>query len=333
MDVCLEPSAVYQSREEWQHPSIDRTDVQDPSTPRSASSRAVVKGVLERPMSRDCREKETSLSAVPRLEQVFSGACDSFSMAVPYTVRKGAPRARFLVSRLRVRGFAEAFALAGASREPPPSSTLTIFADSYHAVTVECPLDGELLASLFGDAPVCMLLPRELVHVIRTGRLKLRSQVRALSARSITLEDSNSALAFTDFARLVAHSFYKCPHAPFCPIPARAAPRRTPALSAVATAHSCISPEITTHTVRLNKPEITFLIGHQGARVEQLRLQSRAVIKILPIPAKLSTTQLSNPASIEQCLSITGDTESVARAVCLVGALLETFRQAPRHVR
>lgn len=333
MDVCLEPPTVHQDQEAWQSYSLDQGEVGDPSTPRAASSRAAAKGVLKGPVSRDCNEKEASQGTVSRLEQVFRGARDSVSVRVACTVRADAPRARFLVSRLRVRSFLEALALAGGGRERCLTGTLTITADSYHSATVECPLDVELLASVVGDAPVCMLLPRELVHVIRSGGLELRSQVRALSARAITLESIKSAPVFADLASLAAHSFYKCPHAPFCPIPARATPRCISATPVAPAACSRAPSEITTHTVRLNKPEITFLIGRQGARIEQLRLQSRAVIKILPIPARLSANQLANPACIEQCLSITGDIESVARAVCLVGALLETFRQAPRHVR
>ena len=250
-------------------------------------------------------------------------------------VSEEVPCARFVVTRYQARRFLEQSELLSWGST---YLSLKVTANSYHSVVVECPLDATLVRAICGNR-VCMLLPREMVHLIRTHALKLRTREYTLNARTVTLDLCEGELfqtIFDDCVQLVAHNFYKClPDTTAPAIPPSRLPRISgnflPVVGSSLTPTT--APGITTYTIRLNKPEVSFLIGRQGTRIERLRQESRATIKILPIATRLSAEQLANPNSVEQQLSITGDMDSAARAICLIDTQLSAYRSNPRRAR
>ena len=82
---------------------------------------------------------------------------------------------------------------------------------------------------------------------------------------------------------------------------------------------------ILTVELTVSKAEVSFLLGHHGERIEQIRSLSCATIKILPIEKRLTLRDLNHPSQIIQQLSITGNKYSVAVALSRIEAELGMF--------
>lgn len=91
------------------------------------------------------------------------------------------------------------------------------------------------------------------------------------------------------------------------------------------------SQNITSYEIPLRKSQVTYLIGKGGTRIESIRDQSKATIKILPISKKLTTYELSRPDSVLQAITITGDWLSVALAMAHIESHLNLHKIFPGH--
>ena len=82
---------------------------------------------------------------------------------------------------------------------------------------------------------------------------------------------------------------------------------------------------IVTLEIKLNKTQITFLIGAKGTRIESLREKSGASIKIIPISDKMTAHERNHPESVQQTILISGDLYSIALAVTSIESALITL--------
>lgn len=89
------------------------------------------------------------------------------------------------------------------------------------------------------------------------------------------------------------------------------------------------SQNIASYEIPLRKSQVTYLIGKGGTRIESIRDQSKATIKILPISKKLTTYELSRPDSVLQAITITGDWLSVALAMAYIESHLNLHKIFP----
>ncbi|CEP64616.1 Mer1p LALA0_S12e03004g [Lachancea lanzarotensis] len=233
-------------------------------------------------------------------------------------------RTKVIVSKIRICEFLQQ-GTAAAIEVPCSQSGYDVFIrnHSYHSVVVECPLEKTFLQSLCGQN-VCMLLSRELIHLLRTDNFELEASLMALNSRSVTLGGPSFDSLFEDMQRLVKNPFYRFPPRPW-----------KSALAGSTLAFQETTPrvlgarkrEMVTHDIKLNKAEITFLIGHLGTTIQRIREESGATIKIIPISSRLTQAQQNRPKSVEQHLSITGEIDAVTRAVCLIEAQLTLNRK------
>ncbi|SCV05301.1 LANO_0H04478g1_1 [Lachancea nothofagi CBS 11611] len=295
----------------------------DEYTPRSSDAHLQVQDFLHSGSLNGDFELETNKALMEQLELVFQGTADCVSMRVPRLRSLETLRVKLLVSRLQIRTFVENEVTAALEVFGSDHSTgLVISSDSYHSVMVECPLDTAILQALC-PRTACMLLSRELVHQIRTGTVQLQAVILELNSRSVTINGADPMLVFADLQKLANNSFYRCPQKPLRLITPSAM------LEVQRTQHIVYMPRksnVITHTLTLNKPEVTFLIGRQGSKIQELRQQSGATVKVLPIALRLTVGQLNNPTSIGQQLSITGSIEAVTKAVCLIDSQLSAYR-------
>lgn len=88
---------------------------------------------------------------------------------------------------------------------------------------------------------------------------------------------------------------------------------------------------IATYEIPLTKSQVTYLIGKGGSRIESIRDQSKATIKILPISKKLTIYELSRPDSVLQAITVTGDWFSVAVAMTCIESHLNLHKISPGH--
>ncbi|CAB4253865.1 similar to Saccharomyces cerevisiae YNL210W MER1 Protein with RNA-binding motifs required for meiosis-specific mRNA splicing [Maudiozyma barnettii] len=82
------------------------------------------------------------------------------------------------------------------------------------------------------------------------------------------------------------------------------------------------SPEISSLELYLNKLQISYLIGKEGYWINFIRESTEAIIKILPIPKKLSLRQINSPRSVFQTIVITGTLFEITNAVILIESTL-----------
>ncbi|CCK70771.1 Mer1p KNAG_0F01020 [Huiozyma naganishii CBS 8797] len=75
---------------------------------------------------------------------------------------------------------------------------------------------------------------------------------------------------------------------------------------------------IETVELQLTKPSVTYLIGPQGQRIEEIRAASGATIKVCPLAHRLSNAQLSQSTHNKQQVSITGTHFNVTKAVTMI---------------
>ncbi|SCU93224.1 LAFA_0F15302g1_1 [Lachancea sp. 'fantastica'] len=293
--------------------------------PRSSPAKDEIRKLMSAEnLTRDLSTKSNKF-AVEQLQMLFEDQVKSVAVhfAGLQSV-KTSQRIKLIVFRNRIREFLQMEANAAIeTTQSPPEASISIWSDSYHSVVVECPLDRAFLQSLCGQK-VCMLLSRELVHMLRVGHLELKASLVALNSRSVTLGGPNFEDMFEDMRNLVNNPFYKCPPKFWKAALAAESFDISSAMPRVLGAHK---PGMVTHDITLNKAEITFLIGHLGTTIQQIREQSGATIKIIPIGSRLSAGQQKHPKSVEQHLSITGDIDSVTRAVCLIDAELALYRK------
>lgn len=89
---------------------------------------------------------------------------------------------------------------------------------------------------------------------------------------------------------------------------------------------------ISSYEILLNKNQVTYLIGKNGARIEALREISNATIKILPISKRLTERELNHPSCVNQSISVTGDRFEIAMAFAYIESHLELHRLGPRRM-
>ncbi|CCF56213.1 hypothetical protein KAFR_0A07790 [Kazachstania africana CBS 2517] len=82
---------------------------------------------------------------------------------------------------------------------------------------------------------------------------------------------------------------------------------------------------IETHDIDLTKQKISFLIGKNGTRIEQIRDSSGAIIKIIPLPRKLKLKEQNCPDSVLQTISLTGEPCNIAMALSLIASQLQSL--------
>ncbi|SCU96375.1 LAME_0F16028g1_1 [Lachancea meyersii CBS 8951] len=304
--------------ERWQE-----TPTLELDTPRSSDAQDQVRDYLHKmDLEADLAPKAQEI-VLQRLQMLFQSKIEDMAVQLPHLRSETTVRVKLVVSKFRIREFFElerGATIAALSNEP--EKAILIFSDTYHSVMVECPLEVNFLQNLCPEG-ACMLLPRELVHSIRTKNIDLKASLVSLNSRSVTIKSLSFELVIEDMRRLAESPFYQCP------------PRRWRAVApremldiyrAAPVVLGMRKKEVITHNVTLNKPEVTFLIGHQGTTIQQIRQESGATIKVIPIAARLTVEQLNSPKCVEQHLSITGDIISVTKAVCLIDARLALYR-------
>ncbi|KOG96962.1 Mer1p [Saccharomyces eubayanus] len=79
---------------------------------------------------------------------------------------------------------------------------------------------------------------------------------------------------------------------------------------------------ILTKEVKLSKTQVTFLIGSRGTRIETLRKESGATIKIIPISEKMTMQERFHPETVQQTILVSGDLYSVALAITNIESAL-----------
>ena len=82
----------------------------------------------------------------------------------------------------------------------------------------------------------------------------------------------------------------------------------------------------------MNKYQVTYFIGKNGARFEMIRQESMATIKILPISKRLTAKELNHPDIVIQSISITGDWYQVALAFAYIEANLQLYKLGPKRM-
>lgn len=92
-----------------------------------------------------------------------------------------------------------------------------------------------------------------------------------------------------------------------------------------------VVPEIVSEELELNKLQISFIIGENGCRIEQIKHTSCAVIKVLPIQTKLQAQDIRNPESVHQNLAITGQLAHVTKAIIIIQAYLDLYEINKKH--
>ncbi|CAR27167.1 ZYRO0C10472p [Zygosaccharomyces rouxii] len=95
---------------------------------------------------------------------------------------------------------------------------------------------------------------------------------------------------------------------------------------------SVIKSRIFNEELSLNKDQVTYLIGKNGARIEMIRQESMATIKILPISKRLTAKELNHPDIVIQSISITGDWYQVALAFAYIEANLQLYKLGPKRM-
>lgn len=89
---------------------------------------------------------------------------------------------------------------------------------------------------------------------------------------------------------------------------------------------------ISNQELLLNKDQVTYLIGKNGIRIENIRQCSGATIKVLPISKKLNTKELNHPTMVLQSICITGNLYQVALAIAYIEMDLQLYKSGPRRM-
>ncbi|SCU94151.1 LADA_0G06876g1_1 [Lachancea dasiensis] len=313
----------YGQADSWQNPSpVDK------HTPRSSDAQLQVNKLLREHSLAETHKCERANHALQCLALLFKDVIDSLTLRVPPlgdAANRNNGRLKLLISRLRIRNYLKVEKNGPiAVLESKEAAAITVTNDSYLSVVVECPLNATLVQSLCSNS-VCMLLPRELIHLIRMRRVQLRSVLLEINSRSITLFNSDFQFVMEDVQALVNHSFYQCPHNALRFVASSASFfDRYESLPKMVYAPQTL--DVVTQTLKLNKVEVSFLIGHQGTKIQELRQESGATIKIIPIAQRLTIEQLNRPASIQQHITITGNLDTVTKAVSLIDSQLAAYR-------
>ncbi|CCH58876.1 hypothetical protein TBLA_0B00310 [Henningerozyma blattae CBS 6284] len=87
-----------------------------------------------------------------------------------------------------------------------------------------------------------------------------------------------------------------------------------------------MSNRIESQDIVLVKTEVTFLIGENGERMEDIRKSSGATIKVHPLPERLTQYQRKHPNEVNQTISITGNLYCRAKAFTIMESLIRTRR-------
>ncbi|SCW03964.1 LAFE_0H02916g1_1 [Lachancea fermentati] len=186
----------------------------------------------------------------------------------------------------------------------------------YGGFTLRVPFHQMILQRLVADQ-VRVLVPRETLHLIRTGQLLLQSNHIILQQQELLLSNQKFSVIAEDLRVLVSNSSYKEPT-----MLTRILPNYRSNSFEEVISHEAIYPDsptqIISQEITINKLEVSFLIGHQGTRIETIRRESQATIKILPISQRLKSHQITAPTSVLQQLCITGDLQAVATALSLI---------------
>lgn len=93
-----------------------------------------------------------------------------------------------------------------------------------------------------------------------------------------------------------------------------------------------VGQKIVNYELQLNKNQVTYLIGSNGARIEMLRKTSQATIKILPIAKRLTERELNHPERVTQSIIVTGDLYEVALAFACIESYLQLHQLGPRKI-
>ncbi|AET40827.1 Mer1p Ecym_6456 [Eremothecium cymbalariae DBVPG len=184
-------------------------------------------------------------------------------------------------------------------------------------------LDIELLQLLSNLKCVSIILPPMVLAQVQSGCITLETnfQIWADTLRITTRPNE----LIKDLYTLVSSEFYSID----------ALPIDQPALdlSTASTLYSRITsvPDIITEELELNKPQISFLIGENGVRIEHIKQTSYVIIKVLPIKNKLHTQDIKNPASVHQNVTITGELYCVAKALAAIHAYIDLYNMNLKH--
>lgn len=174
--------------------------------------------------------------------------------------------------------------------------------------------------------PIILILPKTTLYKIMTRKISLKQNYQILFNQEILIKPMNIHIYLNDLKIIYSdHSiidiFIPKPVLIFCP--------SEPSEKDVISSFHENATSIITRSIRLNKLEISFLIGKNGSRIESIRNSSAATIKIIPIANKLSSYELRNPKHIHQELSISGTSEELAKTIALIESYLVLFNTNP----
>ncbi|AAS50598.1 ABL173Cp [Eremothecium gossypii ATCC 10895] len=201
-----------------------------------------------------------------------------------------------------------------------------LIARAHDSQTVELSgrsLDCTTLSLLRVVGQVAVTVTPALLTQLRCRQLKLRSAIRAWQD-TVLLPTHDSEALLADLRIIVSSGVYPASgpmliHS--CP------PLPTP----VAPLHAALALPTITQELELNKPQVSFLIGENGSRIEYIKVASSAIVKVLPIKNKLQNSELKNPSCVRQSLAITGDLCAVARALTSIQAFLDLYHANAKH--
>ncbi|AGO10283.1 AaceriABL173Cp [[Ashbya] aceris (nom. inval.)] len=244
------------------------------------------------------------------------------------TIAIGGGKARSLGGRVRLR--VERWTLREALNSShvlaAEAGQAALVASAHGSQTVELSgrnMDCAALSLMHAVGQVAVVVPPAVITQLRCGRLELRSAARTWQD-TVMLSTHNAEALLADLRAVVSSGVYPSTgpmQALACP------PLPSPAVPLCAAS----ALPIITHELELNKPQVSFLIGENGSRIEYIKVASSAVVKVLPIKNKLQNCELKNPASVRQSLAITGDLYAVARALASIQAFLDLYQVNAKH--
>ncbi|SCU98358.1 LAMI_0F14290g1_1 [Lachancea mirantina] len=206
----------------------------------------------------------------------------------------------------------------------------TVYAEQNTACILECPVSQQLLQQIDATKGVTIVVSREIQYLLQRDQLGLNSNVKPLGGHYVELKNSSNDQLVRDIAKILANPMYTVPQQRklFTGFPRPPRPLSPHYKNEVQQQQEQRYAPLyhTSHTLTLNKLEVTFLIGHQGSRIEFIREQSGACVKILPIPERLKTIQLASPYLILQAIVVSGTLSTVTVAMALIESQLQCYR-------
>lgn len=85
-------------------------------------------------------------------------------------------------------------------------------------------------------------------------------------------------------------------------------------------------PKIQVELIQLTRPEVTFLIGKNGHKIDHIRKQSKATVKVIPIDSEANRNLKTTSKNLMQFIRVSGTKKQVKDALSIIESDIYQFR-------